>query len=670
MDADDEDLPELVWDTDDEDGFGPMLAKLSRAPSSDSGNPRSAFNELCDTKVQVPNIPANSRVNQMDDKSYGALERCIAMAVESIQLVKQVHAHDHFSLANSLSVPAIQPLNTKVHNRSYLAPFPVVTPAQAFLKKSTGSLFSAAVRRVHVTPWPEQQIGKRHKALQHWRILIEENLSSTSLGKQLHELAVRASSDHSMAQTVEDTFAKKSTSTLLRRSACLMKYAIWHRKVTGMSFLPLTEPRCYEFAKQLQQFGAPTGPSSFTQAINFGLYVLQMEGAGIVSASERIKGVVYSAMKSKRHRKQSRNLLVDEVKSLEYQAQKSTCHFDSYACLFFLACLYTRSRFTGLCLADKLTVDLDEDDEGFLEFGTLHSKVHRSAEQLSMWLPLVAPATGITGYKWGRAFVDARKREGIDSFKYLLPTPGASGAWIDEPTEVGDASRWLCELLKQAGHDPTGIATHSLKSTPLSWAAKFLCPHDIRALLGYHIAKEVTSMMCYSRDAQAAPLAELIKIMSAIRSGEFCPDLTRSGRITVKKARADVIPNAQTVRVEQVITGEILTGCVHDPYVLVSPAPRPEPPSDSSSSSSSSNQSSEETDLPEEEIQFLRKVRLPNPEEIEEQIPYIHFRSGIVHAKRTEATKFNCKRTLSSSYSKRKWSDTAAFLRCAQCFRK
>ena len=53
---------------------------------------------------------------------------------------------------------------------------------------------------------------------------------------------------------------------------------------------------------------------------------------------------------------------------------------------------------------------------------------------------------------------------------------------------------------------------------------------DLRRTLGYHVASDEVSTFTYSRDAQAEPLRALGTIMSQIRSGEFRPDETRSGR--------------------------------------------------------------------------------------------------------------------------------------------
>eukprot|EP00971_Amphidinium_carterae_P113467 2247969-Amphidinium_carterae.2 len=70
----------------------------------------------------------------------------------------------------------------------------------------------------------------------------------------------------------------------------------------------------------------------------------------------------------------------------------------------------------------------------------------------------------------------------------------------------------------------------NLKPTTLRWAAKFGVPLEVRKILGYHAIKGIKSVLHYSRDEQATPLRELIKVLKAVAAGTFQPDASRSGR--------------------------------------------------------------------------------------------------------------------------------------------
>jgi len=171
-----------------------------------------------------------------------------------------------------------------------------------------------------------------------------------------------------------------------------------------------------------------------------------------------------------------------------------------------------------------------------METNTLESKT-QTGEKKRVFLPMAAPTPGISNFDYATALIDLRKEQGMESFKWLLPTPGFSG-WIDEPMSVSSAGKWLRDLLRNFGHgDLDDVGTHSLKITGLAWAAKFGVDITTRALLGGHVPPGCTSTITYSRDALAGPLSKLAEIFRAIRDKTFKPDETRSGRLVTKRAR-------------------------------------------------------------------------------------------------------------------------------------
>jgi hypothetical protein len=469
--------------------------------------------------------------------------------------------------------------------------------------------------------------------------------------------------DDLLAESVRDAFAGKKTATLVSRGSALLKYLLWHRKQTGYAGLPLREYLAYQYVKHLESTGAPTAPSTFISAVNFGLFTLGMEGAAEVTKSARIVGVVFACNKRKRPKVQSRHLKVDEVKSLEYQGMKSLCNFDRYASLFFLNQLYARSRYTALCLASCVIPDFDSEFHGFIESQTVHAKIRADAPKANSLLPLVAPAVGVSGTLWGKAFIDERAKQGLDKLTYLLPTPGVSGNWINEPLGVGAAGKWLRDLLLNSGHKEVGtVGTHSLKATCLSWAAKWGSPIEIRSLLGYHVAREITTTLTYSRDAQSSPLRELVVVITAIAKGEFFPDDSRSGRIVtgaVKKHRDSKDDSSSTGRTSVI-------PCNSDPYELLDNPPSD--PDSSSANSSSSSDVSDATSIDEEELGLISRPCVTD-ESFGDRVAYVHKTSAVLHCRLHDHTRLKCGRMLAVTYSKIKWTDTFRILRCAQCFR-
>ena len=74
------------------------------------------------------------------------------------------------------------------------------------------------------------------------------------------------------------------------------------------------------------------------------------------------------------------------------------------------------------------------------------------------------------------------------------------------------------------------IATHSAKTTVLSWMSKANVPISLRRLAGYHVKPGDKSALEYSRDAQSPVLHQIEAIYIAIKSGRFCPDAMPSQR--------------------------------------------------------------------------------------------------------------------------------------------
>ena len=175
-------------------------------------------------------------------------------------------------------------------------------------------------------------------------------------------------------------------------------------------------------------------------------------------------------------------------------------------------------------------------------------------------------------------------------------------------------------------------------------------------------------------------MAELIKIIDCIRTGRFCPDVSRSGRINLensgdKLAQVEIagFDPTETRAVQSPLNSspdpspDSMLPCSSDPYH----ASNLNQPNDVSElcSSSGSDSGSGESSVSEEQAKVLRKVQLEVPEERESRIAYFHRISQLLHMKRTECSKLLCGRRLSESYSRYKWKDTAGLLQCSQCFR-
>ena len=167
----------------------------------------------------------------------------------------------------------------------------------------------------------------------------------------------------------------------------------------------------------------------------------------------------------------------------------------------------------------------------------MKSQMHRH-----QFLPTVAPCFGIDGTNWGLEWLQVRSQLGIQwpPEGLVMPAPDREGSPSSRPLDTQECAAWLRKLVGiDSGCDSRRVASHSLKSTMLSYAAKRGLGIPERLQLGYHTSNFQMGMV-YSRDGAAASILVLENLITEIAQGKFNPDETRSGRIN--SAANDVAP--------------------------------------------------------------------------------------------------------------------------------
>ena len=94
-----------------------------------------------------------------------------------------------------------------------------------------------------------------------------------------------------------------------------------------------------------------------------------------------------------------------------------------------LFCIYGRARWSDAQHAEELMPDLNERGEVMhLEVRTAVHKTARAFHLRHMFLPLSAPATGVTSDVWGAQWLEVRKILCIEDMKQfpLMPAPNIS----------------------------------------------------------------------------------------------------------------------------------------------------------------------------------------------------------------------------------------------------
>ena len=108
---------------------------------------------------------------------------------------------------------------------------------------------------------------------------------------------------------MEDTFKKKSTSTLLCRGYAILGYIGWAASRVKGRLLPVREADAYRYTCYLADTkAAATKAASFVQAMGFAWGVIRLDDADRVANSQRIGGAAQRSYVKKRLTKQRRAL--------------------------------------------------------------------------------------------------------------------------------------------------------------------------------------------------------------------------------------------------------------------------------------------------------------------------------------------------------------------------
>ena len=490
---------------------------------------------------------------------------------------------------------------------------------------------SFAALRVRGMGWEQHEDLLRQRALIRWRVLIEENLLASETGRNLHQLYEDPNVSNEVELSLQDIFAGKSTATLAKRAASLMAYVAWARSAHVTSPLNVTESKIYQYLCKLRTDGArPSTAKAFLEALTFARFTIGLDGVEQV-LSARVRGASVSMLLNKRPLKQALVLDTRSVALLEKTVLYSKDHPSRVAAGYFLFCIFACARFKDAMRLHEIKLDIIEGTFGFLESKTLFHKLSNSEERKTTFLPLVALAHGLALKPWGPVWLEQLLNSGWSERKFVLPALLRDNRWSNRPLTSGEASIWLRELLVAAGGGEQHFTVHGLKSTGLSWCAKFGMAVDDRRILGHHLDAKGVSALTYSRDALAGPLTQFAAIVSQIREGTFFPDESRA-------ARAHRIIVGQNLEAgNQVSSNAVLES--------------------SSSSSSSSSLSSGTDELSDEvtearEHDMLTKVGAQRHRSTVNERMYVHKESGLGHVLHERSfVKFKCGKRLNVSYT-------------------
>ena len=542
MDVEDE-HPKLVTDSgpDEDTKFSPLQKRLRASLRAHEKEQK---------------VMGKTMAGSIDEEMFASVNRCWEQVLEHARTLSSPSTSsmsmpwERGALATIFNKKPILPM-PKLYVPNFMAhinstrPDPATLSAEVLTAKFglvSGS-WQAVAKRIQSLEFHTSSEAKRQAALAKWKRVLSIAPEFSSLGRKLLSDLLALKDNTYIDSVISDVFANKATTTLSKRGGHILEF-VEYCKRKAIPFLPLQESVFYHYLKEERATKSATSAKSSKESIAFSISTLGLDGAQAIVDSERIKGLCFKLHLTKRPTKQAKLLTKRNVITLERTLYNPKAWLaDRVFAGHCLWCLFGRLRWSDSQHSESMTLDLNDEDKGFLESSTTQSKSSTTAIKRTTFLPQVSPVDGLESSVWPHKWLSLRRRAKLpepgsrNEAGELLPMmPGVdvNGNFGQTALSAGDASSWLRELLGASldSDEPSveGVSSHALKSTTLAWVSKHggATPYE-RKVLGYHVDSNETTMHIYSRDVLAQPLRVYVSIIKSIADGIFDPDSTRSG---------------------------------------------------------------------------------------------------------------------------------------------
>ena len=388
--------------------------------------------------------------------------------------------------------------------------------------------FDQVVRFKPDLTWKEQTDAALQSSVKLWYMLIGRWKRESAMYIELHEFRWEGDA----LTMLLDIFASRSPYTLRKRALALM-HVCDYLELHWCPAFPIRERDMYAFLCHERESGAPSSRlKGYMQSINFCRFVLDLKELDEVVNSARCRGT--TKPKSVVERNQTSPLKVEEVQLLHSNLTNGSELWDRMFSGAALFCLYARARWGDLMRAEKVLIDRDNSGVAcYLEARVGSHKTMQSQQHRHQFLPMVATAKGLVESNWIEQWLEVRNCLSLDfSRDGVMPAPQPDGQPGSRPLDSQEAAGWLRLILFGDALPVEGrkVASHSLKTTTLSYAAKRGLDINLRLQLRYH-TQPFRMGLTYSRDGAAASISALEQLLCEVRLGLFLPDETRSGRV-------------------------------------------------------------------------------------------------------------------------------------------
>ena len=556
--------------------------------------------------------------------------------------------------------------------RPAFVPDPVVSSADAVSqskvvlarKRARATSFLEVVSSSTVQSWQEQRDATWETAIRRWHSCI----MSWKGTDNLIGLVQAGSEFQSQCQIIVDVLHNKAPSTLLKRCNSISRL-VNDLLGRGLDF-PCSENDLYEhMCRERSARVKLSRLKSLMEAVTFVRHVFNIASLEGATKSRRCMGVATAKQPTIVH--QAPPLRVSHLLALHFILDCSDDAWNVCFCGMVLFCVYGRARWSDA--QHSQSVLWDEDTEGEIQFVECSTAVHKTCRALSMrhmFLPLTAPAHGVSRGNWAQRWKWARGELGVEDLNNFpfMPAPGEDLKPTARPLSTAEAARWLIMLLEQyrdeqGGPEPLAYTSHSFKATCLSYLAKMGCDFNDRLALGYHV-NHISMALRYSRDGASRPLRVLEDCLRNIREGSFRPDETRSGRFVSVPLREPESPEVVEQKVETIDVGsDAATEGQADALEVAEDQVAVDSASDHVTTSSSGSESSDENNVVLPKVPY-RRTPIPEGTDV-----WRHLKLRTVHlAPKGYKRILHCGRKITDRYRLDSVDPRFDFIKCKQCF--
>ena len=334
-------------------------------------------------------------------------------------------------------------------------------------------------------------------------------------------------------ESVQAIFAPKSTGTIQKRAVYIRIFDIWFARAGLPNEKFIDEPTLFNYVAELRRQGSSSSRGASVRSALFFLGGLFGICTKVIQKSARVYGMCSSLLREGLVHRQRDPLRVSMVRAFEEVLVDDAGRGGEDAIIAGTAlfCIFGRLRVGDLRRCKNEPIIDDAGGDAYLETHFVDHKTARPGTRRA--LPVVAPAAGLIS-DWAKLWLLARKSAKLDAnlTGTLVPAMAGDGGWHQVPYTTTEFGRAFLDILTRKGFGADAldnVGSHSLKTTCLSWLAKFGVNQDHRRHLGYHVRPGERTVELYARDVLASPLRSLLDVLHAVRDGRFDPDSTRSG---------------------------------------------------------------------------------------------------------------------------------------------